>query len=62
MARTLVFPAAPGGALCHSLLDLVDNSGLQDGDLVSLSFNPLSELSRTTHIPALQARGVTVTW
>lgn len=41
---------------------LVDNNGLQTGDAVSLTGNPLSETSITVHIPALQARGVNVTW
>ncbi|MBK7141456.1 MAG: hypothetical protein IPH75_05180 [bacterium] len=41
---------------------LVDNSGIGDGDEVSLTGNPLSDSSKSVHIPALQSRGVTVTW
>ena len=41
---------------------LVSNRGLGDGDLVFLSGNPLSDLSRMTHIPALEARGVSVSF
>ena len=39
---------------------LTANTGLGDGDFVSLINNPLSDQSRTKHIPALQARGVQV--
>jgi len=39
---------------------LVANSGLGSGDKVGLNQNPLSEDSKKTYIPALQARGVTV--
>jgi hypothetical protein len=39
---------------------LIDNTGLGDGDLVDLRFNPLSETAITTGIPALEARGVEV--
>ena len=41
---------------------LVSNTGLGTGDSVNLSSNPLSYPSIYTHIPALQARGVTVTF
>jgi len=41
---------------------LVNNAGLGTGDIVSLNNNPLSEESLNTHIPALQARGVTVNY
>jgi Leucine-rich repeat (LRR) protein len=41
---------------------LVSNNGLGSGDEVWLTLNPLSFLSVTEHIPALQARGVTVYW
>lgn len=41
---------------------LVANSGLGTGDQVHLHVNPLSFESVTTHIPALQARGVEVHW
>ena len=41
---------------------LVDNSGIGQGDIVSLSGNPLNELSINTYIPQLQARGVDVTY
>jgi len=39
---------------------LVSNSGLGSGDELYLTNNPLSQTSLTTHIPALEARGVTV--
>jgi hypothetical protein len=39
---------------------LVDNPGLGEGDLVSLSSNPLSSDSINIHIPQLEARGVGV--
>ncbi len=39
---------------------LVVNVGLGEGDYVDLANNPLSEVSRNTYIPQLQARGVTV--
>ena len=42
------------------LAPLLSNTGIDDGDLVDVQDNPLSELSINTHIPALQERGVTV--
>ena len=42
------------------LAPLVSNTGIDDGDLVDVQENPLSELSINTHIPALEERGVTV--
>jgi hypothetical protein len=44
------------------LAPLVSNSGLGSGDEVRLENNPLSDTSINTHIPALVARGVTVTY
>jgi hypothetical protein len=41
---------------------LVDNTGLATGDAVYLGENPLSQTAIDVQIPALQARGVTVTW
>ena len=41
---------------------LVSNTGLGTGDTVNLSSNPLSYPSIFTHIPALQTRGVTVSF
>ena len=40
------------------LSPLVDNSGLSDGDYLSLYMNPLSEEAITTQIPQLLGRGV----
>jgi Leucine-rich repeat (LRR) protein len=40
---------------------LVANTGLGTGDTLNLASNPLSQKSINEHIPALQARGVTVT-
>ena len=42
------------------LAPLVANTGLGNGDEVDVRHNPLSATSINTHIPALQARGVTV--
>ena len=42
------------------LSPLVANMGLSSGDEVDVRDNPLSATSLNTHIPALQARGVTV--
>ena len=53
------------GLLNNSISDispLVSNTGLGTGDSVNLSSNPLSYPSIYTHIPALQTRGVTVTF
>jgi len=41
---------------------LVANSGLGDGDELKLESNPLSQQSIDTYIPALQTRGVDVTY
>ena len=41
---------------------LVRNSGLGAGDRLLLVANPLNAISRYTHIPALRARGVDVTF
>lgn len=41
---------------------LVNNLNLGAGDDVTLTGNPLSDSSRTVHIPTLQSRGVTVTY
>ena len=42
------------------LKPLVDNVGISQGDIVVVGSNPLSEVSRNEHIPALEARGVIV--
>ena len=42
------------------LWPLVANTGLGNGDEVSVEGNPLSDRSINTHIPTLQSRGVTV--
>jgi Leucine-rich repeat (LRR) protein len=39
---------------------LVDNSGIDDGDYISLGNNPLSDDSVNIFIPELEARGVNV--
>jgi len=41
---------------------LVDNPGIGEKDIVGLNDNPLNEKSINEYIPALQARGVVVTW
>jgi nitrous oxide reductase len=44
------------------LLPLVANTGLGSGDEVNVLNNPLSAISLNTHIPALQSRGVNVSF
>ena len=44
------------------LAGLVANTGLGTGDTVDLADNPLNAASQSTHIPALQARGVRVSF
>lgn len=39
---------------------LLDNIGIGAGDVIQLQENQLSDISRNQHIPALEARGVTV--
>ncbi|MFC1525995.1 leucine-rich repeat domain-containing protein, partial [Candidatus Latescibacterota bacterium] len=41
---------------------LLDNTGLGAGDLIDLTDNSLNEEAYSTHIPALEARGVEVTY
>ena len=41
---------------------LLDNIGIGAGDKIELEENKLSDISRNQHIPALEARGVTVRW
>ena len=41
---------------------LVDNSGLEQGDIVDLTDNPLNSNSLNIYIPQLQARGVNVAY
>ncbi len=41
---------------------LIQNSGIDNGDEVFLTDNPLSETSINTYIPQLEARGVDVTY
>ena len=44
------------------LASLVANTGLGAGDTVDLSDNPLNVTSQSTHIPALQERGVSISF
>ena len=53
---------AQGKLLALALCPLLANTGLDEGDEVRLFGNPLSEEARTEQIPALEARGVTVTY
>jgi len=50
--------------LCDNLIEdikpLVDNIGINQGDLVDVSGNPLNEVSRKEYIPILRNRGVHV--
>ncbi len=41
---------------------LLDNRGIGAGDEIQLKANKLSDRSRNQHVPALEARGVTVMW
>ena len=41
---------------------LVSNPNIEQGDIVGLDDNPLDEISINEYIPALEARGVAVTW
>ena len=50
------------GNSISDIAPLVANTGLDSGDEVDVRSNPLSDTSLNTHIPALQARGVTVTF
>jgi hypothetical protein len=43
-----------------NILPLVENTGLNAGDVIRLTGNPLDSVSVTEHIPALSQRGVTV--
>ena len=49
-----------GYNLIEDILPLVNNSGMDDGDEVWLTDNPLSDTSINDYIPQLKARGVTV--
>jgi len=44
------------------IVALIQNSGIDNGDYVFLSNNPLSDTSINTYIPQLQARGVNVSY
>ena len=44
------------------LAPLVENTGLDSGDEVEVRGNPLSATSTNMHVPALETRGVTVTF
>ncbi|MFC1731536.1 leucine-rich repeat domain-containing protein [candidate division KSB1 bacterium] len=46
----------------EDILPLVENSGIGNGDYVDLSGNPLNEQSVNEYIPALQNRGVNVSY
>ena len=48
--------------LIEDITPLVDNDGLGEGDNIMLDNNPLSTQSIDVHIPALQARGATVSY
>ena len=49
-----------GGNWISDVSPLVANQGLGNGDVVYLRWNPLGEVSRETHVPALRQRGVDV--
>lgn len=46
--------------LIIDIYPLIQNNGIDNGDIVNLTNNPLSEISINTYIPQLEARGVTV--
>ena len=46
----------------EDLAPLVANTGLSEGDEVNLTGNPLSDQALNEQIPALEVRGVSVTY
>ena len=46
----------------RDITPLVNNDDLGDGDIITISYNPLEHESIMTHIPALRTRDVTVNW
>ena len=50
------------GNQISDILPLVQNNGLDEGDTVDLTENPLSSTSINEYIPQLQQRGVNVWW
>jgi len=50
------------GNLITDISPLVSNLGISDGDEIDLTGNPLDSLSINVHIPALEDRGVVVTF
>jgi len=44
------------------ILALINNSGVNKGDVIGLKNNPLNEMSINKYIPILHNRGVLVTW
>ena len=44
------------------ILPLVENSGISEGDMITLANNPLNETSVAVYIPQLRDRGVEVSW
>lgn len=49
-----------GGNLIEDIYPLIQNQGIGNGDIVVISYNPLSAVSLNTYIPELQARGVEI--
>lgn len=49
-----------GGNQIEDIYPLIQNQGIDDGDIVVISYNPLSATSLNTYIPQLQARGVEI--
>lgn len=44
----------------EDIYPLIQNQGIGNGDIVVISYNPLSAISLNTYIPELQARGVEI--
>ena len=51
-----------GGNQISDISPLVENSGLNDGDVVCPNENPLSTSSLDVYIPQLEERGVEINW
>ena len=58
---SLTYLDLTGNEICD-IGPLVDNPGLGEGDKIYLHYNPLSEICLNDQIPALEARGVMVTY
>jgi len=51
-----------GSNQIEEISPLINNSGLEEGDIVELRNNSLNKMTVDSHIPQLEKRGVTVYW